>query len=196
MLWKDVGKLFRISIITKYWRTVSPSSWLWPPSLAAVCEWLETKSSDVRDPETVLDIPPASSQNQDEDARKDWICLCQSKTTASCEHYRDKMMLISQMEEEIKNSPRIALIYFLTTAFFLVFIFSRSLIRKSKLDNIKQEIRKWKNFHRRSVSFPASAEYYCRGLNTRLKCVFQCLFVIFLSHKMFYDKLKMWHPEA
>ena len=46
------------------------------------------------------------------------------------------------MEEEIKNSPRIALIYFLTTAFFLVFIFSRSLIRKSKLDNIKQEIRK------------------------------------------------------
>ena len=185
MLWKDVRKLFRISTSTNYWRTVSPSSWLWPPSLVAVCEWLETKSSDVRDPETVLDIPPASSQNQDEDARKDWICLCQSKTTASCEHYRDKMMLISQMEEEIENPPHIALIYFLTTAVFLVFIFPRSLIRKSKLDNIKQEIRKWKNLQRRSVSFPASAEYYCRGLNTRLKRVFQCLFVIFLSHKMF-----------
>ena len=30
----------------------------------------------------------------------------------------------------------------------------------------------------------------------RLKRVFHGLFAIFLSHKMFYDKLKMWHPEA
>ena len=180
MLWKDVRKLFRISTSTNYWRTVSPSSWLWPPSLVAVCEWLETKSSDVRDPETVLDIPPASSQNQDEDARKDWICLCQSKTTASCEHYRDKMMLISQMEEEIENPPHIALIYFLTTAVFLVFIFPRSLIRKSKLDNIKQDIRKWKNFHRRSVSFPASSEYYREGFEYQTQACFPVSFCDFL----------------
>ena len=55
-----------------------------------------------------------------------------------------------------------------------------------------EEMKEWK----KSTFCLISASRLFGEMYCRLKHVFHGLFAIFLSHKMFYDKLKMWHPEA
>ena len=55
-----------------------------------------------------------------------------------------------------------------------------------------EEMKEWK----KSTFCLISVSRFFGELYCRLKHVFHGLFAIFLSHKMFYDKLKMWHPEA
>ena len=150
------------------------------------------KSSDVRDPET-LHCPQHSSCLQLGSGR--W---CQEGVNLSLSEQNNSFLwsLLKQNDLNLSDVEESKFLFFECLSFHFLYL----LIRKPKLDNIKWEMEKWETF--KFCLICLVQEQVSRFWNfwdskyCRLKRVFHGLFAIFLSHKMFYDKLKMWHPEA